>query len=61
MSTHFQLSNDTKTTNTTQQLVAFLMTCMLTSNMVDHGFEPRSGQIKDNNIGICRFSAKYLA
>jgi len=27
--------------------------------MVDRGFEPRSGQIKDYEIGICCFSAKH--
>ena len=28
---------------------------------VDRGFEPRSGQTKDNQIGICCFSAKHAA
>ena len=28
---------------------------------LDRGFEPRSGQIKDYNIGICCFSAKHAA
>jgi hypothetical protein len=27
--------------------------------MVDRGFEPRSGQIKDYKIGICCFSVKH--
>ena len=27
----------------------------------DRGFEPRSGQIKDDKIGICCFSAKHTA
>jgi hypothetical protein len=27
----------------------------------DHGFEPRSGQTKDYEIGICCFSAKHAA
>jgi hypothetical protein len=31
------------------------------SNPVDRGFEPRSGQTKDNNIGICCFPAKHAA
>ena len=29
---------------------------MLTSSALDHGFKPRSGQTKDNEIGICCFS-----
>ena len=28
------------------------------SSVVDRGFEPRSGQTKDYEIGICCFSAK---
>jgi hypothetical protein len=31
------------------------------SSVVDHGFEPRSGQTKDFKIGICCFSAMYVA
>ena len=34
---------------------------MLTSSVVYSGFEPRSGQITDYKIGICRFSAKHAA
>ena len=34
------------------------MGSVLASNAVDHGFEPRSGQTKDYEIGICCFSAK---
>ena len=34
---------------------------LLASNAVDRGFEPRSGQTKDNEIGICYFSAKHTA
>jgi hypothetical protein len=30
------------------------MVRVLTSSVIDHGFEPRSGQIKDYEIGICR-------
>ena len=37
------------------------MVSVLTSSMVDHGFEPRSGQTKDYKIGICCFSAKHAA
>ena len=35
------------------------MNRLLASSVVDRGFEPRSGQTKDNKIGICCFSAKY--
>ena len=38
-----------------------VMVCMLASNVVDRGFEPRSGQTKDYEIGICCFSAKHAA
>ena len=31
----------------------------LASSAVDHGFEPRSCHTKDNEIGICFFSAKH--
>ena len=31
------------------------------SSVVDHGFEPWSGQTNDYKIGICCFSAKYAA
>ena len=34
---------------------------VLASSAVDHGFESRSGQAKDYNIGICFFSAKHTA
>ena len=30
-------------------------------SVVDRGFEPRSGQTKDYEIGICCFSAKHTA
>jgi hypothetical protein len=36
------------------------MISMLTSSAVDHGFEPRLGQAKDNKVGICCFSAKHI-
>jgi hypothetical protein len=32
---------------------------VLASSAVDRGFDPRSGQIKDYEIGICCFSCKY--
>ena len=34
-----------------------IMVSALTSDVVDHGFEPRSGQTKEYIIGICCFSA----
>jgi hypothetical protein len=34
---------------------------VLISSAVDREFEPRSGQTKDYNNGICCFSAKYAA
>ena len=37
------------------------MFSMLVLSAVDLGFEPRSGQTKDNKIGICCFSAKHTA
>jgi hypothetical protein len=37
------------------------MISLLSSSAVDRGFEPRSGQTKDNKIGIGCFSAKYTA
>ena len=38
-----------------------VMVSMVTSSVVDHGLEPRLGQTKDYNIGICCFSAKHTA
>ena len=32
---------------------------VLASSVVDRGFQPRSGQTKDYEIGICCFSAKH--
>ena len=37
------------------------MVSVLTSRAVDHEFEPRTGQTKDYEIGICSFSAKHAA
>ena len=37
------------------------MVSMLASSVVDRWFEPRSGQAKDYEIGICCFSTKYAA
>ena len=33
----------------------------IASGVVDRGFEPRSGQTKDYEIGICCFSSKHAA
>jgi hypothetical protein len=38
-----------------------VMVSVLASIAVNRGFEPRSGQIKDYEIGICCFSAKHAA
>jgi hypothetical protein len=37
------------------------MVSRLSSSMVDGGFEPRSDQTKDYEIGICCFPAKHTA
>ena len=37
-----------------------VMVSMLTSSVVDRGFEPRLGQVKDYKIAICCFSAKHV-
>jgi hypothetical protein len=37
------------------------MVSMLVSSVVDHGFEPQSGQAKDYKISIFCFSAKHAA
>ena len=37
------------------------MVSVLASSAVNRGFEPRSGQTKDYEIGICCFSAKHAA
>ena len=37
------------------------MVNMLASSAVDRGFEPRSGQTKDYEIGMCCFSALHAA
>ena len=34
------------------------MGSVLASNVIDHRFKPRSGQIKNYEIGICCFSEK---
>jgi hypothetical protein len=37
------------------------MVSVLAMGAVNHGFEPRSGQTKDYNIGICCLSAKHAS
>jgi hypothetical protein len=37
------------------------MVSVLASSAVDRGLEPRSGQTKDYEIGICCFYAKHAA
>ena len=37
------------------------MVSVQASSAVDHVFEPRSGQTKDYEIGICCFCAKHAA
>jgi len=37
------------------------MVSVLASGAVDRDFEPRSGQTKDYEIGICCFSVKHAA
>ena len=37
------------------------MVSVLASSAVDCRFEPRSGQTKDNETGMCCFSAKHTA
>ena len=37
------------------------MVSVLASSAVDRGFEPRSGQTKNNDIGIYYFSAKHVS
>jgi len=38
-----------------------VMVSFFALSVVDHGFEPWSGQAKDCKIGICCFSAKHAA
>ena len=41
--------------------IDIVLVSVLVSSVVDHVFEPQSGQPKDYEIGICCFSAKYAA
>ena len=38
-----------------------VMVSVLASNVLDRGFEPRSGKTKDYEIGICCFSVNHAA
>jgi hypothetical protein len=38
-----------------------VIVCVLASSAIYRGFEPRSGQTKDYEIGICCFSAKHTS
>jgi hypothetical protein len=46
------------TIHTTQTTLLTTNVCMLASSVVDHGFEPQSGQTKDYKIVICCYKAK---
>jgi hypothetical protein len=37
------------------------MVNVLANSAIDNGFGPRMGEIKDNKISICCFSAKHTA
>ena len=37
------------------------MVSVFVSSAVDRGFEPRSGQTNDDEIGLCYYSAKHAA
>jgi branched-subunit amino acid transport protein len=39
----------------------YVMVSVLAAIVVDRGFEPRSGQIKDYNIGICCYPTVHAA
>ena len=41
--------------------ISGVMVSELDSRAVDRGFDPRSGQTKDYNIGMCCFSAKHAS
>ena len=50
--------------NTDERLynrISGVMVSVLALSAVDRGFEPRSGPIKDNQIGSCCFSTKHDA
>jgi hypothetical protein len=41
--------------------IGVVMVSIIPSSAVDRGFEPRSGQTKDNKSGICCFSVMHAA
>ena len=41
--------------------ISGVVVSVLASSVVDCGFKPQSGQIKDYKIGICCFSAEHAA
>jgi len=41
--------------------ISGVMVSLLASRALDHGFDPKSGQTKDNKVGICCFSTKHTA
>jgi hypothetical protein len=53
-------ANCTQFNITITNRICGVMVSMFASNTVDHVFEPRSGQMKDFNIGICCFSAEDM-
>ena len=40
-------------------MISGVMVSVLASSAIDRGFDRRSGQTKDYEIGICCFSAKH--
>jgi hypothetical protein len=54
-------NNITKNTQMSMNHIGGVMVSVLASSVVDRGFEPQLGQIKDYKIGICCFSAKHAA
>jgi hypothetical protein len=51
--------SDEKNCSTSKYFIGGVMVSVIASSVVDLGFGPRSGQIKDYKIGICCFSAKH--
>jgi len=43
------------------RIIRGVIVSVIASIVVDHGFEPWSGQIKENKIGICCFSSNHPA
>ena len=43
------------------QRIGGVMVNMFASSVVDHGYEPQTGQTKDCRIGNCCFSANHAA